>query len=174
MHQFGELVWRSIGFVMAKLDELEDETIKELETSGATIHIKNLQALNMQRVINAVGAFAIFEAHLQDQFFWQHKIETMYAFDEARKKLKEKGRVELEDRFGILIEAIHILKHGKGKSYEKLLKRQNLPFRIKQPGENFFDEGDVSEVQTLIFVDREFVSSCLQVINDVSTELDLW
>ena len=174
MHEFSELAWRSIGFVMTKLDELEAQVLKELESSGANVHVKNLQAINMQRVINAVGAFTIFEAHLQDQFVWKYNVETKYAFDEARKRLIAKNQIELENRFGALMDAINVLKHGKGNSYDKLLLRDNLPFRIKQANENFFDEGEVAEIQTLIQVDSNFVVYCLQVINAVSTELDLW
>ncbi len=174
MHQFGELISRSIGFVMAQLDKLQSETIDELQSSAATVHIKYLQAINLQMVINVVGAFAIFEAHLQDQFEMKDGKETQYAFDEARKRLKAKGLNDLENRFGIIIEAIHVLKHGKGKSYEKLLSRGNLPFRIKQPDESFFEEGDVSEVQTLIYVDRKFVTDCLEVVDAVSYELGIF
>ena len=173
MHQFGELISRSTEFVMAQLDKLQSETIDELQSSSATVHIKNLQAVNLQIAINVVGAFAIFEAHLQDQFEMQDDKQTQYAFDEARKRLKARGLNDLENQFGIFIEAIHVLKHGKGKSYEKLLGRGNLPFRIKQPDENFFEEGDVSEVQTLICVNKKFVKDCLEVVDAVSYELGI-
>ena len=43
-----------------------------------------------------------------------------------------------------------------------------LPFKIKQPNENFFNEGDVSEVSTLIEVDDDFVMNRAKTIRDVS------
>ena len=39
---------------------------------------------------------------------------------------------------------------------------------MKQPDENFFCEGDVSEVTTLIEVDNAFVIHCVQTIQEVS------
>jgi len=39
------------------------------------------------------------------------------------------------------------------------------------PGENFFDEGDVSEVSTLIEVDDKFVLNCAELIEQVSKEM---
>ncbi len=173
MHQFSELTGRSLGFVLNKLDELESDALQMMETSSATIHIKNLQSINLQRAICAVGAFSIFEAHLQDQFSSNHGTAVQYAFDEASKKLKNQQHMDLCNKFEILIEAINVLKHGRGKSYEKLLKRPNLPFRFKKPNEYFFDEGDLSEVQTMIQVDSRLVIFCLQVIDEVSSKLGL-
>jgi len=48
--------------------------------------------------------------------------------------------------------AVNVLKHGQGSSYEELLKTPNLPFTIKQPGDFFFDEGDIAEPEGLIHV----------------------
>ena len=64
--------------------------------------------------------------------------------------------------------AINVLKHGKGRSYESLLKRiDSLKFKIKKYDEIFFDEGDISELNTLIKVDDEFVLYCSDVIHKV-------
>jgi len=54
------------------------------------------------------------------------------------------GAQDLKERFVNLRLAINVLKHGEGRSYTDLLeKAAALPFRIKQPTENFFNEGDV-------------------------------
>jgi hypothetical protein len=44
----------------------------------------------------------------------------------------------------------------------------DLPFRIKRPGEDFFSEGDVSEVATLIEVDDRFVRDCAGLVAQVA------
>lgn len=68
--------------------------------------------------------------------------------------------------------AINVLKHGKGRSYDYLVSRYNhLDFKIKLPSENFFDEGNVSEVTILVDVDDNFVMGCAHVIEDVSRAL---
>ncbi|MDT8873382.1 hypothetical protein RAA17_25360 [Komagataeibacter rhaeticus] len=68
--------------------------------------------------------------------------------------------------------AINVLKHGRGRSYEYLTNRhKDLEFRIKLPDENFFNEGDVSEVTTLIDVDYTFVMDCAHIIEEVASAL---
>ncbi len=42
--------------------------IEQIQTSSATVHIKQLQMQQLQRSIFAVGMFSIFEAHLQNGF----------------------------------------------------------------------------------------------------------
>ena len=75
----------------------------------------------------------------------------------------------MKERFDDLFLAINVLKHGRGRSYDALVaKAKALPFRIKQPDESFFFEGDVSEVSTLVEVDDAFVQHCGKVISDVS------
>jgi hypothetical protein len=48
----------------------------------------------------------------------------------------------------------------------------NLPFGIKRPGDDFFSEGDVSEVATLIEVDDQFVRDCTALIAQVATVIN--
>ena len=70
---------------------------------------------------------------------------------------------------------MNTLKHGSGSSYLRLLSQSDsLPFRIKKTTKGFFDEGNVSEVDTLILVDREFVQNCVQLIEDASVALELY
>ena len=51
MHSFSELILRSSVFLENTLGEVENITLKALETSSATIHIKNLQMISLQKNI---------------------------------------------------------------------------------------------------------------------------
>jgi hypothetical protein len=65
--------------------------------------------------------------------------------------------------------AINVLKHGRGRSYNALLaKADSLPFKVKQPTQAFFNEGDVSEISTLIEIDDDLIIGCAEIIRDVS------
>lgn len=166
MHNFDDLIYRSTAFTLNSLEEVNSKIIEQLQTSGSTILVKNLQMVQLQKAIFAIGMFSLFDSMLQDQLACRNGFET------AKKILKEKGNVELYNRFDEYICAINVLKHGKGKSYDTLiLKFKSLPFRIKLPDERFFDEGDVSEISTLIEVNDKFVLECAEIIEQVSEEL---
>ena len=78
----------------------------------------------------------------------------------------------MSECFNNLILAVNVLKHGKGRSYDALVEKANqLPFRVKLPNESFFDEGDVSEIATLVEVNDAFVELCSKTIEDVSNIL---
>ena len=116
----------------------------------------------LQRVVSAVGMISIFDALLQDQLGGPN------GFKAADLILKSYGAEALREKFEIFRQAINVLKHGKGESYESLLQKASLPFRMMKPDERMFDEGDVSEVQTLIKVDDEFLIACADTIREVS------
>jgi hypothetical protein len=163
MHSFPEVIDRCVAFTLSTLRRAQDEVIAELQTSGATRHIKNLQMIQLQKAVMAVGMFSIFEAHLQDGLHCKN------GFQQANELLGQQGEATLKDRFVALQAAINVLKHGRGKSYDVLVSKATaLGFRVKLPGETFFDEGDVSEVSTLIEVDDDFVRRCADVIREVS------
>jgi hypothetical protein len=163
MHSFADLVDRSTDFALASLKQAEDEVIEALQTSGATRHVKNLQMIQLHRAIIAVGMFSIFESIVQD------RLECDDGFAKVRECLAQVGESNLKDRFLLFVFAINVLKHGRGKSYDVLLTMaDSLPFRIKRPGEDFFFEGDVSEVATLIEVDDRFVRDCAALIGQVA------
>jgi hypothetical protein len=163
MHRFSELVDHCTAFTLDALAQANDRAIEALQTSAATPLVKALQMVQMQKVISAVGMFSIFEAMLQDA------LECEDGFREAQNILDGAGETALKERFVDLQRAINVLKHGRGRSYDALVeKADRLPFRVKQPGEAFFFEGDVSEVSTLIEVDDAFVRSCAEVIRQVS------
>jgi hypothetical protein len=120
----------------------------------------------LQKAILAIGMFSLFESILQEG------LSSRNGFEEAKKVILKNGKVELQNRFENFISAINVLKHGRGRSYDTLVsKPELLPFKIKLPGENFFNEGDVSEVSTLIKVDDEFVLNCAELIEQISKEI---
>lgn len=168
MHRFTELASRSTSFTLMKLDEAEHEIVEFLQTSAESRHIKNLQMLQLQRVVTAVGLFSIFDAILQDA------LGCKDGFKEARSILLECGFAELNQEFSDYILAINVLKHGRGRSYDELMaRRASLKFEIKAEDEHFFDEGDVSEVSTLIKADTKFVEDCSRVIHEVSEAVQI-
>jgi len=163
MHEFTELIYRCTSFSLDSLNRANDEIIKEMESSSETILVKNLQMINLHRAILAVGMFSIFEAHLQDNLNCEN------GFSEAKKILNQAGEKDIQECFNYLILAVNVLKHGRGRSYDELLKRSNqLPFRVKLQDEYVFDEGDVSEISTLVEVNDAFVELCSKSIEEVS------
>lgn len=163
MHSFNELADRCAAFTLAALSEANDRTIEMLQTSSATILVKTLQMIQLQKTILAVGMFSIFEANLQEGLGCKN------GFTEAKEILDAGGEAGLKEHFEDLYFAVNVLKHGRGKSYDVLVaKAGTLPFRVKMPDESFFCEGDVSEVSTLIEVDDAFVQLCGDVISEVS------
>ncbi|WP_242153295.1 hypothetical protein [Sphingomonas sp. BAUL-RG-20F-R05-02] len=110
----------------------------------------------------AVGVIGTFEGMLQQRFACND------AYAELDKMLRDKKRCDLADRLVDYRLAVNVLKHGAGRSYNTLLSRRTeLPFAIKGAGEAFFDEGDVSEVGGLVDTRGEFVSHCIDLINEI-------
>lgn len=164
MHSFSELVYRCSVFTLTTLKEVETKTVEELQTSGATTLVKTLQMVRLDKVIFAVGLFSVFEALLQD------KLNCKNGFIEAENILKQSGETKLLQQFFDIKSAVNTLKHGHGPSYNVLLKKsgRTLTSQIKQPSIDFFNEGDVSEVTSLIDVDDKFIQACVEIIEEVS------
>ncbi len=166
MHRFSELVYISTEFSLNKLEELESNIIDQFQTSCSTILVKNLQMIQLQKAIIAIGMFSLFESILQDG------LSCKKGFEEAKKIIFKLGNIDLHNRFEYFISAINILKHGKGRSYDALITISDLlPFRIKLPNEVFFEEGDISEINTLIVIDDKFVLDCARLIEEISSEI---
>lgn len=163
MHNFDDLVYRSTSFTLHALEKANDQVLRALEESAPTSAIKNLQMLQLQKVILATGMFSLFDAILQEGFACRN------GFVKAKAILIQRREVELHNRFEDFIRAINVLKHGRGESYNSLVaKFESLPFKIKLPDQNFFYEGDVSEVSTLVEVTDKFVLDCAELIGQVS------
>ena len=168
MHSFPELIERCASYTLYHLEKTNDAIIAELQTSGATSLVKGLQMVRLQKVVMVVGMFSIFEALLQD------RLQCNDSFREIRAILGTPIYVQLAQRFDDYLCAINVLKHGKGRSYNELVARhQQLDFRVKLPNENFFYEGDVSEVMILVDVDDTFVMGCAKMIEDVASALKI-
>lgn len=168
MHKFCELVEQTTTFTLNALETAKQATTEELQISAETQLIKALQMVQLQKAISAVGMFAIFEAEIQE------RLQCRSGFSEANQLLDAAGNRELRDLFVKLQQAVNVLKHGRGRSYDSLVPiAASLPFRIKLPGEVFFSEGDVSEISTLIDVDDKFVLLCSDVIGQVSVALNI-
>lgn len=166
MHSFSDLVQRSTAFSLNALAVAQNNVIGAMQTSAETHLVKMLQMIQLQKAISAVGMFSMFDATLQD------RLQCADGFKGAASVLEAKGQLLLKERFTDLQLAINVLKHGKGRSYDALVQKASaLPFRLKLPGEVFFNEDDVSEVSTLIEVDDAFVLLCAEVIYDVSVSI---
>ena len=166
MHSFDGLVQHCVEFSLDALGQAQQRVAEALETSSATRLVKALQMIQLQKAISAVGMFSMFDAILQDG------LECTDGFREAGELLERDDEFTLKEHFYNLQLAINVLKHGRGRSYDALVQKANeLPFRIKLPGEYFFIEGDLSEVSTLVEVDDAFLRSCADVIREVSVAL---
>ncbi|MDO6390995.1 hypothetical protein Q4E40_12710 [Pontibacter sp. BT731] len=163
MHNFEELIETGTEFTLKALNDTFYKILQELQTSSHTPLVKGVQMIQLQKVIFATGMFSIFEAELQNF------LDCENGFKEAKKALVEMGETDLADRFNDFYLAINVLKHGKGSSYNNLVDNPKpLPFRLKLPGEDFFNEGDISEVYTLVEVDDNFILNCADLIRRIS------
>ncbi|EFI5801446.1 hypothetical protein ACJANX_004718 [Escherichia coli] len=163
MHSFCELIERSTSFTLYSLEQAETEVIEQLQTSSATVHIKQLQMLQLQRSVFAVGMFSIFEAHLQNGLSCQN------GFKEVRTILDAAGKHELKEKFDNYYLAINALKHGDGASYRQLVTKINvLEFDVETPHTPVYEEGDVSAIRSLIKADDAFILGCAKLIREIS------
>jgi hypothetical protein len=136
MHDFNELVQRSTGFSLSALNEAQQRTVDQLQISAATTLVKTLQMAQLQKAIIAVGMFSMFDAILQNQ------LQCRDGFKKAGEILESQGKMVLKEKFSDLQLAVNVLKHGKGRSYEDLVKKAaTLPFRVKLPVDDFFMKG---------------------------------
>lgn len=157
-----ELIGRAIDLTLAHAEAVEADVEKQLETSAATPLVNALRVLTMQSTIVAIGSFSVFEVLLQQKKGWPNP------FQEVDARLREGGKSDLADRLLDYRNAINVLKHGEGRSYEKLLARKDvLLFKVKDKDQAYFNEGDVAEGLRLVDADHAFVRQCSAVIDDV-------
>src|SRR5690606_36553237 len=93
MHHFYELAYRCTQFSINTINDAYEKIVDELSESGSTPSVKSLQALNLQKMIHAVGLFSIFEAHLQ------RGLEAKNGYREAESILEQAGQVALMEDF---------------------------------------------------------------------------
>ncbi|UOF13252.1 hypothetical protein IEQ11_16030 [Lysobacter capsici] len=162
MHRYSELAMRCAALTQGNLQEAREHILRELQTSGATMLVKALQAIELQQAMVAVGMVAMFDAAIQDA------LQCPDGFVAGMKIIEGAGDMDLARKFDNLRLAINVLKHGVGRSHDALLLRQSeLPFRVGVPGVAF-DEGDVSEVNTLVLADGAFLDYCAEVVIEVA------
>lgn len=163
MHRFSVLIEACVAFMTSRIEDTEAEIIRLMQDEPSSAHLKNLQALRLQYAVTAVGIFSLFEAELQAQ------LEVEDGFRALRRMLDEHGKDELLLKFDLFKQAVNVLKHGVGRSYEALRAYAGeLPFRIRQSDQDFFGEGDCTEISTLILADGEFVRNCAELVLRIS------
>lgn len=163
MHAFSELAYRCTHFSLRAVNEGIETATQALTETEQTIYVKGLQALNLQKMIHAVGLFSVFEAHLQQS------LNCKNGFKEAESILDQAGQQALKDEFHNFYLAINALKHGDGASYNKLVANiSSLNFVVDTPTTPTYEEGDVTGVVGLVRVDDAFIENCLRVIDKVS------
>ena len=168
MQRFIQIIAESTETHIENFNRIEKLIDDELQNSGSTRLVINLQKMQWERTIFVIGMFSLFEAVIQNEL----KIEKGSAFKELKRRLEKDKNMELLVRFEEFYYAINVLKHGKGSSYTKLLEKQDsLPFEITPADSSFRSEGDVSEIETLIYVDDKFLESFLAVICQCYKEL---
>ena len=157
------LLCRCAHLAIEGIRKIENDICVELQTSAATSFVMGLRVLNLQRAVTAIGMFSLLESLLQERVGWDKP------FNKLPDYLKNLGKAALADTFIDYKNAIYVLKHGRGRSYEALLKRQHeLEFNVKLPEDVSFIEGRVDEVQILIDVNDDFVIRCAETIEEIA------
>jgi hypothetical protein len=158
-----ELLTACVGFTLHHTHEAEQQTFKELETSGATRLVNALRVFRLQRAILAVGMFSMFEALLQSKLKWAQP------FIQLDDYLRAHGKHGLASAIVDYRLAVNVLKHGEGRSHQELLARAGkLEFKVRADGDHFHGEGDVSDVGILVDADDHFVRRCAELIEQAS------
>ncbi len=149
-----------------------DESVSELqklmeEHGGQTVFVNGLRVATVQIEIAVVGVFSLFEARMQ-----QH-IPSGSFFKGVKSHLIDVGHPKLANDVWHYYLAVNVLKHGLGSSYDELCAITDLPFEVKQPGEYFFNEGDIAEPEGLINVTQAgFFEGLIQTLNQTYLSLE--
>ena len=166
-HNSWQLVVATMQSAASSFQKDADDALSRLEDDSSSNVVNVSRFARMQLVMTAVGGFSMLEGILEQSMGWTKP------YQELEQRLRESGHASLADTLMTFKMAINVLKHGYGESYERLKRRSNLPFRVKLPEQQFFDEGDVSEIPGLILADHRFVHSCARVIEQAFTSLQI-
>lgn len=154
-----ELLQECTKFMIQQIQLAETEILNQLQTRSDTSLLTALRIFRLQRSVQAIGIFQMFESLTQRQ-----RVGKMSSIKD---ELIKQEKFELAHDFKILYQAINVLKHGTGESYLGLLKNNGrIRFKIKKDGENFFQEGDVSEVEALVDLDDSFLLWCSKTLEE--------
>lgn len=130
-----------------RTEDQVSEIVRLMESHGGqTQFVNSLRVATVELELATVGIFSLFEARMQ------HDIPKGPFFRRLRERLIVIGQADLADRVHQYYLAVNVLKHGRGSSYEELRTIPNLLFSVKQPGEAFFEEGDIAEPEGLVDV----------------------
>lgn len=161
-----DLVPLAADYTVAGQEHAESSNLKSLENDGSTRRVIMARMLTMRSTIVATGTISVFEALLQQSLGWEQPFPRLDAH------LRAHGLDDLAERFLDYRDAINVLKHGAGRSHDRLLgRRERLEFRVRPLDEPFHDEGDVSEVSTLVRADTGFVRNCGRLVGEVTEAL---
>lgn len=159
---------RATHMISQQVAEVSAMHVENLQTGASTVDVNGLRTGSMAITIIAVGVIGTFEGMLQGHLGWAD------AYTELDKVLRGAGRADLADQLLDYRLAVNVLKHGEGRSYDKLLdRRASLPFAIKGKGEAFFEEGDVSEVGGLVDTRGPFIDHCVEIITEIRDVLGI-
>lgn len=75
MLNFDDLVYRGTASTLNALEELNNKVIEPLKISASTINLKNLQIIQLQKAILAIGMFSLFESILQEELARRNALE---------------------------------------------------------------------------------------------------
>jgi hypothetical protein len=127
-----ELLTACVGFTLQHTHEAEQQTFKELETSGATRLVNALRVFRLQRAILAVGMFSMFEALFQSKLKWTEPFIQLDDF------LRKHDETHLASAIMDYRRAVNVHKHGEGRSHQELLaKADKLEFKVRADGRPF-------------------------------------
>jgi hypothetical protein len=158
-----ELFTACMDFTLHHTHESDQQTFKELETSGATRLVNALRVFRLQRAVLAVGMFSMFEALLQSKLKWKDPLAQL---DDHLRAHDNKELASAIDDYRL---AVNALKHGEGRSHKELLARADkLEFKVRANGDHFYGEGDVTDVGILVDVDDTFARRCAELIEQAS------
>jgi len=161
-----DLVSLAADFTVAGQEYAEAQNLAALNRSGATRFVTSARMMTMRATIVATGTISVFEALLQQSLGWKN------AFLALDSHLRKHGFDDLAERFLDYRAAINVLKHGTGKSHQRLIaRRAQLDFPVRELDQPFHDEGDVSEISTLVRADVEFVRKCARLVEEIATAL---
>lgn len=149
--------------MLPQIQKREQACFQALELSGSTVYVNALRSVRLQRLISVVGMFSVLDAVLKDWRGWDDPAKQ--AVDE----LRSNGEADLAQRFQDYWDANNVLKHGRGRSYDKLVVRQGtLDFRLHTEDKPLFEEGDIADGHCLIDVTDHFVMAAAEVVREVA------
>jgi hypothetical protein len=161
-----DLIPLAAEFGVAGHERAEADNQARLEESGATRLVAAARMLTMHATVLATGTVSVFESLLQQSLGWGQP------FGQLDKYLREHGLDDLAERFLDYRDAINVLKHGAGRSHDRLLDREaRLNFAVRPLDQPFHAEGDISEIGTLVRADALFVRNCGKLVAVVTDAL---